>query len=138
MDSLQKKLCDMQGRLFKISVDKGYESLAFIKTFMISDIAKGLDSEFDRTQWVGEEYLLEELESTCPKKLVSGITLDKEAMEWIGYIYRYWHYYTGESSKQILKLAPPKTMAANYCLFHSMDPQMAVDDLKEIYRQKNQ
>ena len=135
MDSLQRKLCDVQGRLFKMSVDRKYESMSFIKTFMSSDIAKGLDSEFDKTQWVGEEYLIDELSSDYKKSLIVGETLDEEVMYWIGYTYRYWHFYTSESSKEIIKQASPKTMATNYLMFHTMDPQMAVDNLKEIFKQ---
>lgn len=137
MDSLERKLCDMQGRLFKLSVDKGFESISFIKFFMSSEIAKGLDSEFDRTQWAGEEYLIDEITSEHKDKLPIGDTFDKEVMYWIGYTYRYWHYYTGESSKAILKQSPPKTMAANYLMFHTMDTKMAVDNLKEIHKQKH-
>lgn len=136
MDSLQRKLCDMQGRLFALSVDKGFESLNFIKVFMTSEIAKGLDSQFDRTQWVGEEYLIGEMSDELKDKLLPGEPLDREMMVWIGYLYRYWHYYTGESSREIVRQAPPKTMAASYLMFHTMDPKMAVDDLKEINRQK--
>lgn len=137
MDTLQRKLCDMQGRLFRLSVDKGFESISFIKVFMNSDIVKGLDSEFDRTQWAGEEYLIDEIASEYKDKLTMGDTIDKEIMYWIGYTYRYWHYYTCESSKAIIKQASPKTMATNYLMFHTMDPQMAVDNLKEIYNQKH-
>ena len=51
-------------------------------------------------------------------------------------MYRYWHYVTGESSREIYRQAPAKTMNVNYLMFHTMDPEMAVEDLKEIYRQK--
>ena len=37
----------------------------------------------------------------------------EELIYWIGYIYRYWHYVTGESSKEIIKLAPVKVMKKN-------------------------
>ena len=57
-------------------------------------------------------------------------------MYWAGYVYRYWHYVTGESSREIYRQAPAKTMNVNYLMFHTMDPEMAVEDLKEIYRQK--
>ena len=30
MDELQLKLCDIQGRLFELSADKGYTSSAFV------------------------------------------------------------------------------------------------------------
>lgn len=43
-------------------------------------------------------------------------------MYWIDYIYRYWHYYRGEGSRNIYKQAPAKTMKRNYLMFHTMDP----------------
>ena len=54
MDELQLKLCDIQGRLFELSADKNYGSENFVKTFMISDVAKALDSTYNRMQWEGE------------------------------------------------------------------------------------
>ena len=62
MEPMDFKLCDIQGRLFELSVDKGYDSAVFIRIFMKSDIAKQLDSVYKRMQWAGEEYLLEEIE----------------------------------------------------------------------------
>ena len=61
MDELQLKLCDIQGRLFELSADKGYTSAAFVKAFMTSETAKDLDSKYNRMQWAGEEYILEEV-----------------------------------------------------------------------------
>ena len=61
MNELQLKLCDIQGRLFELSAEKKYDSAAFIKVFMTSETAKELDSEYNRMQWAGEEYLLEEI-----------------------------------------------------------------------------
>ena len=63
-------------------------------------------------------------------------TYTKDTIYWIGYIYRYWHYYTGESSKEIYKQAPVAIMKRNYLMFHTMAPELAIEDLKEIYRQK--
>lgn len=55
MNELQLKLCDIQGRLFELSADNSYESSTFIKVFMTSDVAKALDSTYNRMQWAGEE-----------------------------------------------------------------------------------
>ena len=54
----------------------------------------------------------------------------------MGYVYRYWHFYTGEESRKIYKQATFETMNVNYLMFHTMDAEMAIDDLKEIFRQK--
>ena len=137
MDELQLKLCDIQGRLFELSAEKKLPSAAFIKTFMTSDTAKELDSHYNRMQWMGEEYLLEEVISHASDLLSgSGEVYKKDVMYWIGYIYRYWHYYTGESSAKILRQAPAVTMKRNYMMFHTMDPVIAIEDLKEIHNQK--
>ena len=53
MDALELKLCDIQGRLFELSLAKGYDSEKFVSAFMTSDVAKHLDSEYNRLQWAG-------------------------------------------------------------------------------------
>ena len=58
MNEIALKLCDIQGRLFELSADHNYGSMEFIKLFMNSETAKALDSEYNRMQWAGEEYLL--------------------------------------------------------------------------------
>lgn len=137
MDSLQLKLCDIQGRLFELAGKKGCDSAPFMKAFMKSAVARELDSTYNRMQWAGEEYLFAELDETVglPK---GGTVYHQEVLYWSGYLYRFWHYYTGESSKEIYKQAPAVTMNRNWLMFHTFAPEMAIEDLKEIYRQKNE
>ena len=137
MDSLQLKLCDIQGRLFELSAQQGYDSEKFVPFFMKSEVAKALDSRYNRMQWAGEEYLLEELISESDGVLIqTDRSYSPEVMYWIGYVYRYWHYYKKESSAKIYRQANVKTMKRNYTMFHTMDPELAIDDLIEIKRQK--
>lgn len=137
MNEMQLKLCDIQGRLFELSTEKGIGSSNFIKIFMNSETAKSLDSTYNRMQWAGEEYLLEEVLDGAKNNVNIEIEVySKDMIYWIGYLYRYWHYYTGESSKAIYKQAPVETMKRNYLMFHTMAPEVAIEDLKEIYRQK--
>ncbi len=137
MNELQLKLCDIQGRLFELSAEKKYNSAVFIKAFMTSDTAKELDSTYNRMQWAGEEYLLEEVASAAGESLAgNGEIFSADVLYWIGYIYRYWHYYNGEDSAKIYKQAPVQTMKRNYMMFHTMAPELAIEDLKEIHNQK--
>lgn len=85
----------------------------------------------------GEEYILEELNDEVGGLKKAGVTYSREVVFWAGYTYRSWHYYTGESSKKIYLQADAATMNACWLGFHIMDVEMAVEDLKEIYRQKN-
>lgn len=137
MNELQLKLCDIQGRLFELSAEKKYNSAAFIKAFMISDTAKELDSKYNRMQWAGEEYLLEEVASVAGESLTrNGEIFSADVLYWIGYIYRYWHYYTGEVAQRFISKLQAQTMKRNYMIFHTMDPVLAIEDLKEIHNQK--
>lgn len=104
---------------------------------MKSEVAKDLDSSFNHMQWTGEEYLFDELVSSH-KGLIhkEGKVHSKDLMFWVGYTYRYWSFYSGETSNQIYKIANADTMFRNYMMFHAFDPVVAIENLKEIHRQK--
>ncbi len=133
MDNIQLKLCDIQGRLFERSA--AFASEGFIRDFMNSEMAEHLDSPYNKLQWMGEEYLLDELKD---EKVLSmeGEKYAPEVLYWIGYLYRYWACSRNEKSKKIYRKAPAKTMKRNYLAFHTLDPDMAVEDLEEIHRQR--
>ena len=133
VDNIQLKLCDIQGRLFEHST--AYASEGFIRDFMNSEVAEHLDSPYNKLQWMGEEYLMDELKDE--KKLdTDGEKYSPEVLYWIGYLYRYWACTRGEKSKRIYRQAPAKTMKRNYMAFHTFDPEVAIDDLIEIHQQR--
>ena len=133
----KRQLCDIQGRLFELALRVGLDCPSFIEVFMNSRTAAALDDVYDRLQWAVEEYILEELEEEAGGLKKAGTAYSSEAMYWIGYIYRYWHYYTSEYSCEIYKIADAKTMSECWLGFHTLDVEMAIDDLKEIYKQKS-
>ena len=131
-------LCDTQGQLFELAAERGYTSETFIKAYMTSAVAADMDKEFHHIQWAGKAYILSRMEDELADQLVKvGEIYDKEALYWMGYIYRYWHFYTGENSREIYKQAPAKTMNVVYLMYHTMSPEMAIDRLKETH-EKNQ
>ena len=137
LDVFELTLCDMQGKLFEMSANEGFSSEAFIKTFMLSDTAADLDKLFNHMQWAGQGYIIDRLKEQNADALeTNGDLYDNETLYWSGYLYRYWHFYTGETSKEIYKQAPAKTMRAMYLMYHTMSPEMAIDRLKETYARK--
>ena len=137
MNELDIKMCDIQGRLFELSLQKGLDSAAFIECFMRSKVASCLDSTYNRMQWAGEEYLMDELMAEYPDRLKRSDGLfGKEEMYWIGYLYRYWCLYKGERSAEVYRQARVMAMRQNFLMFHTLAPELAVDNLKEIYRQR--
>ena len=136
LSGFERQLCDIQGRLFELSLSKELDSATFIQTFMNSKTCEFLDMPYDRLQWAGEEYILENLlEETAVG--TGGPRYDKEVLFWTGYTYRYWHLQTGESSRTIYAQADAKKMNDCYFGFHTLDVVMAIENLKEIYRQEN-
>ena len=132
--SLQLTLCDTQGQLFELAAERGYGSEAFIKAFMTSQVSADMDKEFHHVQWAGKAYILSRMEDELEDMITKdGEIYDKETLYWAGYIYRYWSFYTGESSREIYKQAPAKTMNVVYLMYHTMSPEMAIDRLKESY-----
>lgn len=128
----KRQLCDIQGRLFINSAEARLDSKSFIADFMNSSAAAHLDDVYDRLQWSGEEYILEELEDEMNGLKKSDVIYNREALFWIGYLYRFWHYYTGEFSKEIYRQADVEAMLEAWPGFHTLDPEMAVDRLKEF------
>ena len=131
MNIIAHKLCSIQGRLFELSVRQGIESNEFVKAYMNSDVAAKFNSAYDRSQWMGEEYLLDEL--TQFFQLNQGKTYSPDVMFWMGYTYAYWSIVYGDTCKSIIKMADPKVMAENYAGLHTVSPDMAVQDLKTQY-----
>lgn len=132
----KRQLCDIQGRLFELALKNGYDCPAFIESFMNSKTAASLDDVYDRLQWAGEEYILEELNDEVQGLKRAGTTYSDEVMYWTGYTYRYWHYYSNRSSYEIYKIANAETMNECWLGFHTLDIEMAIEDLTELYEQK--
>lgn len=133
MDCIQIKLCAIQGRLFERS--GAYASEDFIRTFMNSEVAEHLDSPYNKLQRMDEEYLLDELKDE-KRPGTAGERYTPDVLYWTGYLYRYWACTRGEESRKIYRQAPTKTMKRNYMAFHTLDPDIAIDDLIEIHLQR--
>ena len=133
LNSLQMALCDTQGQLFELSAEQGYTSESFIKAYMMSAVASDMDKEFHHIQWAGKAYILSRMEEELSDMLTKdGEVYDQEALYWMGYLYRYWHFYTGESSREIYKQAPARTMNVVYLMYHTMSPELAIDRLRDM------
>jgi len=131
LNHYQIQLCKIQARLFALAYAKGYDPGTFVPVFMRSAVAAGLDAPFDRLQWAGEQYLLEEtVESESLEPSEADDTLSADALFWAGYLYRYWHFVTGESSADIYRQASLDVMIDVYPGFHALSPEMAIEDLK--------
>ena len=133
LNGFERQLCDIQGRLFERSLMLDLNSAEFIEKFMNSKTCEFLDMPYDRLQWAGEEYIMENLLEEANVQ-PAGEKYGREELFWAGYVYRYWHFLTGESSREIYIQASAEIMKSCYPGFHTLDVAMAIDNLKEINR----
>lgn len=102
----------------------------FIDFYMQSKTASLFDLPFDRTQWMGEENLLQDVIDEKPD-FAKGTVYDTESLFWIGYTYRYWHFMTGQTSKEIQAVCPAKMMHTLYPAYHTLDCVAAIERIIE-------
>lgn len=132
MDNYGLKLCQFQAELFQKSINETKcSSKIFIRRFMLSDIAKRMDK-------VGFLYSVTdtidafiEIETQFGASDYGTQKFEEEELYWIGYIYRYWSYIAGMSSKQLYRLVKPEELKKVYFPYHSFDPALAIERIKE-------
>jgi len=123
-------LCEIQARLFEGLDRRNVDAKAFIRAFMNSKAAEGLDADYDRMQWAGEEYIFQDvMDESGLKADPECARYNKESLFYAGWIYRYWHYKTGESSKEIYRQVDENKILQSYGL-HVESNDLAVEDLK--------
>ncbi|MBQ7359534.1 MAG: antitoxin [Lachnospiraceae bacterium] len=132
MDSYGLKLCQFQAQIFQESIEEAEcSSMIFIRRFMLSDLAKRMDKEGFLFLAVDVKDALTEIEVEYGPSAYGKEKFGNEEIYWTGYIYRYWAYITGLSSKQIYKIVKPDELRELYFPYHSLDPEQAIERIKE-------
>jgi len=136
VDLIELQLCEQQARLFESLNERHVDPKRFICAYMNSKAVEGLDAAYNRMQWAGEEYIFQEVMDEADLQTdPNAPRYDTEALFYAGWIYRYWHYKTGESSKEIYRQANADEILGSYGL-HIEDNDLAVEDLKRFARQR--
>lgn len=131
---LVSQLADVNMQFFEYAVEKmGHEPKAFIEAFMRSYTADRLDAPVSKYWWYDYDMVYDDFEYECE---VKGIKLPRlgeiseeerrdlvEQAAWTGYIYRLWHYMTGDRSLEIIDKQPVDKMFLNYWGGHCEDPE---------------
>ena len=140
-------LCELQAKAFELSSSAlSMSSEIFIRRFMNSQIAKGLDSGDILNTNIQPCDILERVEEQYGPSNYGKIKYTTDELYWIGYIYRYFSYTYEKSSLQVYKIIKPKELRQLFLPYHTMDPSQAIerileahhqirDDKEELYRQ---
>ena len=136
LTSRQLLLCEIQGRLFEHLPRRQVDAKPFIRAFMNSKAAEGLDADYDRMQWAGEAYIFEDvMEESGLKRDPNCPQYDAEALYYGGFITRYWNFLTGESSREIYAQCDENELLESYG-FHTEANELAVEDMKTASKGK--
>lgn len=124
-------LCDIQGKLFELSAVRSYDSEFFAEAFMESNASLLLDNFKNIPVHLSTSVLMSLFERECKEKVYSKTNYHKEILYWMGYLYRYWNLFTGESSREIYQVAPASYMRVTYYAYHTLANELAIEKLKE-------
>lgn len=132
MDSYGLKLCRFQAELFQKSLNETKcSSKIFIRRFMLSDLAKRMDKVGFLFGAIDTSDALHEIEIQFGPSDYGKDKFGREELYWTGYIYRYWSYIAEKSSKQVYKIVKPEELRKMYFPYHSLDPEQAIERIKE-------
>lgn len=123
--------CRIQGELFVLVQDMQYDEADFIKRYMTSRFCnKEMDALYSYFQTADAEDSMDyvQKEFTLVK---SDNHYDRNAVFWIGYMYRYLHLRTGFSSEYIYSKIPFCDMLVMYVGMSTQDDEYFLDVIRE-------
>lgn len=129
-DSSIRVRCNELGLAFELSVKRGYDSKAFVEGFMHCETAYYYGLPWDYTQAQSGPYFVESVElETEIKSVEDPKTISPDVMYWMGWQYCYCNMRLDLPYAQLYELQDFDAMVANYPRWHSMDPEVAMQEM---------
>ncbi len=124
---------NLQKDIFLLAFDSNYQIIKFISCYMKSNVRKEMDKPY--TSWHNQppSRILEEIIANNSIDKVEMQTINRDAVEWLGYFYSKWHFSTGESSKTIMRFLNPSEGLKNFYTLHQLDEDQAIERCKRLY-----
>lgn len=125
---------NLQKDIFLIAYDSPYDIYGFITSYMRSEVRRYMDNDY--TQWCHQpaRRIFEEVLDEYPNlKKSDNTNVNKDAVEYLGFLYSKWHFLTRESSKTIIHFLPAKTGIRKYIYYHLVDFQSVIEEAKQEY-----
>lgn len=131
IDSNGLILCDIQSLLFEESLKLNCSSDIFVRRFMNSKMAKSFDKKqiLDDTLTIND--IINNLEEEYGAFNYGHVKYEKNELNWIGHIYRYFSYTYDVSSKQVYKIIKAKELKGLYRAYHTFDSAYAIERILE-------
>ncbi len=125
-------LAEYQGKLFEKSTDLNCSSAIFFRRFLHSNHLKKMDLNNTALLSLDVNEGIESIQQQFGDSDYGKIKYSKDAMFWIGYMYRYLSYTREVSTGFIMKLVAYKQLNDVYYSFHTQDPEWCAQSLLEM------
>ncbi len=132
LDFNERKLCQIQGKIFEESIEKvECSSLIFIRRFMKSNLSTKLDDYSFLVMALDINDCFYEIENEYGSSSYGKIKYSKNEMFWIGYIYRALSIIYKLPSREVFKLFNSKEIVTYYNIYHTFDIEQAAERMME-------
>lgn len=125
-------LAEYQGKIFEKSVDLNCSTAIFVRRFLHSNYLKKLDMNDLTSISLDVNEALDSIQSQFGASDYGKVKYSKNALFWIGYMYRYISYTRGITTKFTINLFSHKQMNDVYYSFHTQDPEWCIYSLLEM------
>ena len=125
-------LAEYQGKIFEKSTDLNCSSAVFIRRFLHSDHLKKMDLNDTALLTLDVNEGIDSIQKQFGDSDYGKTKYSKNAMFWIGYMYRYVSYTREVSTRFVMQLFPYRQLNDVYYSFHTQDPEWCVKGLLEI------
>ena len=132
MDEMGLKICRAQANLFVASLTlTECSSPVFLRRFMNSSVAGRMDKGFFLFEASSNVSVISEIEEEFGKTNYGKVKFSENEMYWMGYLYLYWCYTYGRTSKQVYRIIKPTELRTLFFPYHSLDCSAAIERILE-------
>ncbi|MBR4344436.1 MAG: antitoxin [Lachnospiraceae bacterium] len=127
-------LAEYQGKLFENSSDLNCSSGIFLRRFLHSNLLVKLDTNNPSALSLDTNEGIKSIVEQFGDSDYGKLKYSKNALFWIGYMYRYISYTREKSTRFLFKIFDYKQLNEVYFSFHTQDPEWCVRNLLELNR----
>lgn len=125
-------LAEYQGKIFEKSVDLNCSTAIFVRRFLHSNYLKKLDMNDLTSISLDVNEALDSIQSQFGDSDYGKVKYSKNALFWIGYMYRYISYTRETRTQFLFKIFNYKQMMKLYYVYHTQDPEWCIKSLLEL------
>ncbi len=139
IDEMGLFICRAQANLFVASLTlTECSSAVFLRRFMNSSVAERMDKGFFLFEASSNDSVISEINEEFGETNYGKVKFSENEMYWMGYLYRYWCYTYGKTSKQVYRIIKPTELRTLFFPYHSIDCSAAIERILEAKGQNEE